>query len=106
MLDSKMEPAIARDMVKGAPDTLHSEFRLGYSMLLNMMRGQGRMKAQELLAASFKQFQVEQALPVLQKKIDSLQVSSPVRFSRLSTLYYGPLSPFSTSVRFPYLPPV
>lgn len=74
MLDSKLEPPIARDMVKGAPDMLHSEFRLGYSMLLNLMRGEGRLQAKELLAASFKQFQVEQALPALQAKIDSLEV--------------------------------
>ena len=38
MLDTKMEPGIAKEMVKGAPDTLHSEFHLGYNMLLNMLR--------------------------------------------------------------------
>ena len=69
-----MEPAVARNMVKGLPDTLHSEFRLGYSMLLNLMRGEGRMQARELLAASFKQFQVEQALPALKLKVEKLQV--------------------------------
>ena len=74
MLDAKMEPAVARNMVKGLPDTLHSEFRLSYSMLLNLMRGEGRMPARELLAASFKQFQVEQALPALKLKVERLQV--------------------------------
>jgi ATP-dependent RNA helicase DOB1 len=74
MLDSKMEPSVAKDMLKGAPDTLHSEFRLGYSMLLNLMRGEGRISAPDLLAASFKQFQVEQALPTLRRKIEGLQV--------------------------------
>lgn len=76
MLDNKMEPAVARNMVKGLPDTLHSEFRLSYSMLLNLQRGEGRLKAQELLAASFKQFQVEQALPALKQKVQQLQVTS------------------------------
>ena len=26
MIDTRMEPAVARSMVQGAPDTLHSEF--------------------------------------------------------------------------------
>lgn len=69
-----MEPAVARNMVKGLPDTLHSEFRLSYSMLLNLLRGEGRLKARELLAASFKQFQVEQALPALKHKVEALEV--------------------------------
>ena len=77
MLDSKMEPTVAKNMVKGAPDTLHSEFRLGYSMLLNMMRGEGRIDARDLLAASYKQFQVERALPALRQKIQDLQVCHP-----------------------------
>ena len=38
MLDTKMEPAIAKEMIRGAPDTLHSEFHLEYSMLLNLLR--------------------------------------------------------------------
>ena len=33
-----MEPAIAKEMIRGAPDTLHSEFHLEYSMLLNLLR--------------------------------------------------------------------
>lgn len=74
MLDAKMEPAVARNMLKGLPDTLHSEFRLSYSMLLNLMRGEGRMPAREMLAASFKQFQVEQALPALKLRVENLQV--------------------------------
>ncbi len=28
MLDTKIEPAIARDMIKGAPDTMNSAFHL------------------------------------------------------------------------------
>ena len=77
MLDNKMEPAVARNMIKGLPDTLHSEFRLSYSMLLNLQRGEGRMKAKELLASSFKQFQVEQALPALKQKVQKLEVEEP-----------------------------
>lgn len=37
-MDEKLEPAVAKDMIKGAPDTLYSEFHLEYSMLLNLLR--------------------------------------------------------------------
>lgn len=78
-----MEPAIAKNMVKGAPDTLHSKFRLAYNMLLNLMRNESRVKARQLLVASYKQFQAEQALPRLRKKIEELQVH---RVSRCLTV--------------------
>jgi hypothetical protein len=29
MLDTRLEPAAAKDMLRGAPDTLNSEFQLG-----------------------------------------------------------------------------
>ena len=73
MLDSKMEPAVAKDMLRGAPDTLHSEFRLGYNMLLNLLRVEGG-EPEHLLRASYRQFQVERSLPALQQRIAALQV--------------------------------
>lgn len=53
MLDAKMEPAVCRDMVKGAPDLLWSEFHLGYNMLLNMMRLEGN-DPESLMRRSFR----------------------------------------------------
>jgi superfamily II RNA helicase len=57
MLDSKMESGVAKDMIKGAPDTMYSEFHLGYNMLLNLLRIEG-CEPEQLMAASFRQFQV------------------------------------------------
>lgn len=59
MLDTKMEPSVAREMVKGAPDVLTSSFHLGYNMLLNLglVGGEGAQPA-DLMAQSFRQFQV------------------------------------------------
>ena len=37
MLDHRMEPSAAKDMIKGAADPLYSEFHLQYGMLLNML---------------------------------------------------------------------
>lgn len=38
MMDTRLEPPVAKDMIKGAPDFLCSEFHLTYSMLLNLLR--------------------------------------------------------------------
>ena len=38
MLDTKMEPAMARDMLRGTAEPLWSEFRLGYAGLLAQLR--------------------------------------------------------------------
>ena len=69
-----MEPAVARGMVQGAPDTLHSEFHLSYTMLLNLLLGEAALGPEALLQASFRQFQTERALPALRARIAALEV--------------------------------
>jgi hypothetical protein len=41
MFDTQMEPAVARDMIKGAADPLMSAFSLRYSQLLQLSRTEG-----------------------------------------------------------------
>jgi hypothetical protein len=41
MFDTQMEPAVARDMIKGAADPLMSAFSLRYSQLLQLARTEG-----------------------------------------------------------------
>ena len=36
MVDEKLEPAAARNMVQGEADRLDSAFHLGYNMILNL----------------------------------------------------------------------
>ena len=38
MMDEKMEPDVAKNMVKGQSDPLNSSFHLSYNMLLNLLR--------------------------------------------------------------------
>ena len=38
MANKKLEPEVAKAMLKGKSDSLYSSFHLGYNMLLNMMR--------------------------------------------------------------------
>lgn len=74
MIDTRMEPAIAKNMVQGAPDTLHSEFHLSYAMLLNLLLSEAA-DPESLLRASFRQFQVERSLPALTQRIAQMEVS-------------------------------
>ncbi|RMZ55556.1 hypothetical protein APUTEX25_000139, partial [Auxenochlorella protothecoides] len=72
MLDARMEPSVAKQMLKGAADTLYSEFHLEYNMLLNLMRVEG-VEPEELMHRSYRQFQTERLLPALQQKLRRLE---------------------------------
>ena len=72
MVDEKMEPHVAKDMVKGAPDPLNSAFHLSYNMLLNLMRIEEN-SPENIIAKSFLQFQNEQALPGLEARKAELE---------------------------------
>ncbi|KAJ2630557.1 ATP-dependent RNA helicase mtr4 [Coemansia sp. RSA 1290] len=72
MLDEKMEPAIAKGMVKGEPDVLNSAFHLSYNMILNLMRVE-TFTPQFMLERSFYQFQTQAEIPRLEERVDELQ---------------------------------
>ncbi|ODV84077.1 hypothetical protein CANARDRAFT_9070 [[Candida] arabinofermentans NRRL YB-2248] len=68
MIDEKMEPQVAKGMVKGVADRLDSAFHLGYNMILNLMRVEG-ISPEFMLQNSFFQFQNTVSVPILTKKI-------------------------------------
>ncbi|KAJ2009338.1 ATP-dependent RNA helicase mtr4 [Coemansia thaxteri] len=72
MLDEKMEPAIAKDMVKGEPDVLNSAFHLSYNMILNLMRVE-TFTPQYMLERSFHQFQTHAEIPRLELEAAELE---------------------------------
>ncbi|KAJ1822803.1 ATP-dependent RNA helicase mtr4 [Coemansia sp. RSA 2599] len=72
MLDEKMEPAVAKSMVKGEPDVLNSAFHLSYNMILNLMRVE-TFTPQYMLERSFHQFQTNAAIPGLERRAAELQ---------------------------------
>ncbi|EGC38055.1 hypothetical protein DICPUDRAFT_53548 [Dictyostelium purpureum] len=72
MVDEKMEPAVAKGMVKGQADRLTSSFWIGYSMLLNMIRVED-IDPEHLLKRSFHQYQQEGFIPQLVAKCDDLE---------------------------------
>ena len=72
MIDEKMEPQVAKGMVKGQADRLDSAFHLGYNMILNLMRVEG-ISPEFMLEHSFFQFQNATSVPVMEKKVSELQ---------------------------------
>ena len=71
MVDEKMEPAQAKNMVKGAPDVLMSSFHLGYGMLLNLLRVEG-VDPEYLIGKSFHQFQTSKQIPMRKKQAEDM----------------------------------
>lgn len=64
MIDEKMEPTVAKVMLKGISDPLNSAFHLTYTMILNLMRVDG-ITPEFILESSFYQFQNCAKLPQL-----------------------------------------
>lgn len=72
MIDEKMEPQVAKGMVKGQADRLDSAFHLGYNMILNLMRVEG-ISPEFMLEHSFYQFQNVISVPIMEKKMIELK---------------------------------
>jgi len=72
MVDEKMEPQVAQDMVKGQSDVLYSQFHIGYNMLLNLLRVEG-IDPVYMLKQSFHQFQNDREIPGLKSRLESLE---------------------------------
>lgn len=70
MLDEKMEPHIARGILKGNPDPFNSAFYLSYTMILNLMR-LDLISPEKMLERSFFQFQACLKLPKVQEDLEA-----------------------------------
>ncbi|KAF8000482.1 hypothetical protein HF325_005411 [Metschnikowia pulcherrima] len=73
MIDEKMEPQVAKGMVKGQADRLDSAFHLGYNMILNLMRVEG-ISPEFMLESSFFQFQNASSVPLMEKELQDLTI--------------------------------
>eukprot|EP00842_Homolaphlyctis_polyrhiza_P005653 jgi/Hompol1/6089/HPOL_004867-RA len=72
MVDEKMEPTVAKGMLKGVSDALNSAFHLTYSMILNLMRIEG-VSPENMLQGSFFQFQNGARIPELVRNLEILE---------------------------------
>lgn len=68
MANKKLEPEVAKSILKGQSDALYSSFHLGYNMLLNMMRVED-LRPEDIIMQSFHQFQNERVLPDIKHKL-------------------------------------
>ena len=73
MIDEKMEPAIAKEIVRGEQDKLNSAFYLGYNMILNLMRVEG-ISPEFMLERCFYQFQNTASVSGLEKDLHDLEI--------------------------------
>lgn len=72
MIDEKMEPVVAKGMLKGEADRLDSAFHLTYSMILNLIRVEG-ISPEYMLERSFYQFQSCARVPDMQRDVRILE---------------------------------
>ncbi|KAI8981085.1 rRNA-processing arch domain-containing protein [Pilobolus umbonatus] len=72
MIDEKMEPAVAKDMVKGESDRMNSAFHLSYNMILNLLRVEG-VSPEYMLEKCFYTFQNDSNIPQFEKEMHALE---------------------------------
>jgi ATP-dependent RNA helicase DOB1 len=74
MINEEMEPAVAKEIVRGQQDNLNSAFHLGYNMILNLMRVEG-ISPEFMLERCFFQFQNTAGVSSLEKRRSSQDVA-------------------------------
>ncbi|CAN8070872.1 unnamed protein product [Agarophyton chilense] len=72
MTDEKLEPATAKRIMSGSADPLKSTFKLGYNMLINLLRAE-EADPEYVIARSLAQFQADRALPANEQKLQELE---------------------------------
>ncbi|KXT06855.1 hypothetical protein AC578_7117 [Pseudocercospora eumusae] len=72
MIDEKMDPTVAKEIVRGEQDKLNSAFHLGYNMVLNLIRVEG-ISPEFMLERCFFQFQNAASVSGLEKQLMELE---------------------------------
>ena len=75
MVEEQMDASQAREMMSGTADPLKSTFRLGYNMVLNLLRVEDA-DPEFMVRNSFYMFQRESAVPALQQQADELRAQA------------------------------
>ncbi|KAK5171348.1 ATP-dependent RNA helicase mtr4 [Saxophila tyrrhenica] len=72
MIDEKMDPTVAKTIVRGEQDKLNSAFYLGYNMILNLIRVEG-INPEFMLESCFFQFQNAASVSGHQRELEDLE---------------------------------
>lgn len=82
MIDERMSPSAAKDIIKGQANALNSAFHLTYNMVLNLLRVEG-INPEFMLQRSFYQFQNYANIPALCDKLKKCEEDyNAIQFSR------------------------
>ncbi|KAJ5485006.1 ATP-dependent RNA helicase mtr4 [Penicillium diatomitis] len=73
MVGEEMDPAVAKEIVRGEQDRLNSAFHLGYNMILNLMRVEG-ISPEFMLERCFKQFQNTGDIASLEASLREMEI--------------------------------
>ncbi|EGR29952.1 superkiller viralicidic activity 2, putative [Ichthyophthirius multifiliis] len=87
MVDQKMEPDVAKQMLKGQSDPLNSAFHLCYNMLINSMRLEDT-DPEYIIRRSLLQFQNDKQLPEMEIKLIQLNK----QYNEINIEYEGQIS--------------
>ncbi|KAJ3757287.1 antiviral helicase [Lentinula raphanica] len=68
MCDEKLDPNVAKEMIKGEADRLDSAFHINYNMIMNLMRVEG-VSPEYILGRCFRQFQNMAELPKMSEEL-------------------------------------
>ncbi|KAJ5655436.1 rRNA-processing arch domain-containing protein [Penicillium longicatenatum] len=104
MVGEEMDPAVAKEIVRGEQDRLNSAFHLGYNMVLNLMRVEG-ISPEFMLQQCFKQFQSAGSVTGLElelKELDEKKANMNIEDEGTIREYYElrkQLDQFSEDVR-------
>ena len=82
MINGKMEPDVAKNMLMGEADRLNSAFHLSYNMVLNLMRLEG-IPPEFMLERCFYQFQNNAEIPEMEKGISWLEILADIELAKL-----------------------
>ncbi|CAF0705983.1 unnamed protein product [Brachionus calyciflorus] len=82
MIDERMSPGAAKDIIKGQANPLNSAFHLTYNMVLNLLRVEG-INPEFMLQRSFYQFQNYANIPMLCEKMEKCEKDyNEIKFDR------------------------
>lgn len=82
MIDERMSPSAAKDIIKGQANALNSAFHLTYNMVLNLLRVEG-INPEFMLQRSFFQFQNYANIPALCDKLAKCELDyNEIKFDR------------------------
>lgn len=77
MIDDGVEMEDIRQIITGGADPLASQFKLGYTLILNTLRAESAMSTEELIKRSLHQYMYEKEAPDNSKQLEELnQLSS------------------------------